>query len=469
MSRSRRDFLRSLAWTGAAAAASGTAATAGRPTRPNIVLLFADDLGYADIGLHGAQDLKTPNIDALGLNGMQFEQGYVTYPACGPSRASLMTGRHHHRIGFPTNPDQVIPTRPGNPRGLSQEEITLPELLKRRGYATGMVGKWHLGHSFDDHPIKHGFDEFYGFMGSLYRYFDLGNLKPPKCIMRGTERVHEKEYLTYAFAREANHFIARHRDEPFFLYVAFNAVHTPLMDDEDPGPVDIPLNGVDDPRENRKTYINMVEALDTAVGDIRAKLREAGLEENTLVFFISDNGGARKTGAYRNDPLRDYKGTLFEGGIRVPFLAEWPGTIPAGSRYQPVVSSMDVYATCARLAGASLPGDRVYDSADLTPVLAGRSAKPLHDEPLFWKAQGMKAVRDGDWKLVVTRDGRPHLYDIRNDIGEEVDLATVYPERTRTLMRAFERWEATLPPPDFKRFPAEEYRRWEKRQERASG
>jgi arylsulfatase A-like enzyme len=424
---------------------------------PNIVVLLADDLGYGDLNIHGASDVQTPNIDALAKSGAQFNEAYVCYPTCGPSRAGLMTGRHHLRFGYPSNPDQVVPTEPGNLVGLPTEEITLAELLKEQGYATGLFGKWHLGFQPECYPMNNGFDEFFGFLGSLYRYFDLGNMTPPHCFMRGFERHHEKEYQTDAIAREGAAFIGRHKDEPFLLYASFGAVHTPLMWDQDPGNVPVSLNGTDDVAENRRMLVNMIEGLDRGVGTILQTLEKLGLDENTLVFFLSDNGGPKATGAYRNGPLRDFKGSVYEGGIRVPLFVRWPGHIEPGQSFQQPVSALDIFATSVAAAGGKLPVDRVYDSQDLLPVIDGQAA----ERSLFWDALGMQGVRLGDWKLVCKNGGRDReLYNIRNDTGEQSNLIGAYPERAADLEKRLRRWQGELPPWKFKWLPPDEYRAW---------
>lgn len=427
---------------------------------PNLVIILADDLGYGDLGIQGATDVQTPHIDALFRGGITFHQAYVAYPACGPSRASLMTGRHHMRMGFPCNPDHIIPTHPGELLGLPHDEITLAEELKKRGYATGMFGKWHLGFQAACHPTQKGFDEFYGFLGSLYRYFDMGNMPMPYSMQRGTEQAVEKEYLTDAFTRESIDFIERHRNQPFLLYLSHLAVHTPLMYDTDPGDADIPLNGTDDVTANRRMMVNMIKGLDRSVGAVMQALKEANLEEQTFVVFLSDNGGPRTGGAYNNRPLRDYKGSLYEGGIRVPMAAYWPGRIPASAHYDHPVQAMDLFATALALAGGVLPKDRTYDSRDLWPVLAGEQRDALHTEPVFWDALGMQAVRDGDWKLVMRNRQVEGLYHIPSDAGEAHNLTDRQPEHARQLQNLFEAWAELLPPPRFQWVGPERYKEW---------
>lgn len=443
-----------------APAVSVQGATAENPAHPNIVLILADDLGYGDLGIHGVQDMETPHIDALFRGGMRFEEAYVTHPTCGPSRAALLTGRHHMRIGFRRNPDHVIPAEPGNLMGLPRDELTLGDLLRNEGYATALIGKWHLGRQKAAHPLNRGFDEYYGFLGSLYRYFDLGNLPLPYSIMRGFEREHEKEYLTHAFAREGIDFIERHKDRPFFLFLSHLAVHTPLMYDDDPN-ARVSLAGTGDVEENRRMLVNMTENLDRSVGEIMQKLNELGLDETTLVFFLSDNGGPEVTGAYSNKPLRGWKGSVFEGGLRVPLAVRWPGQIEPGSKYEYPISAMDIVATAIHLAGGELPSDREYDSRNLVPVLTGEKQDRLHDRPFFWESLGGRAVRRGDWKLVLREDQVEGLYHIPQDPGEQNDLAAKHPERVSALKELYDRWEESCPPWHFTPIGREAFVEWE--------
>lgn len=442
---------------------AGVVVSSAAARLPNVVLLLADDLGYGDLGIQGAADVATPHIDALFRSGMQFKEAYVAYPACGPSRASIMTGRHHMRMGFPSNPDHIVPTAEGNLLGLPHDEVTLADLLKKEGYATGLFGKWHLGFQKANHPLNRGFDEYFGFLGSLYRYFDLGNMKPPHCMMRGFDRVHEKEYQTDAIARESVDFIGRHKEESFLLFTSFGAVHTPLMYDTDPGNKHILLAGTDDVAENRRMMVNMIEGLDRGVGAVMAKLGSEGLLDDTLVFFLSDNGGTKISGAYNNGELRGWKGQLFEGGMRVPMAVSWKGRIDPGQSHGFPVMATDFFATAVAASGGTLPIDREYNSMDLMPVLLGKSDAALHaDEALCWDALGMQAVRRGDWKLVMRGGKSIGLYNIPADAGEKNNLLAAYPERVERLQLDYQNWKGTLPAPAFKWVGPEKFAEWEK-------
>jgi arylsulfatase A-like enzyme len=413
--------------------------------RPNVVIILADDLGYADVGFTGGTNIPTPNIDRLAAGGIRFTQGYVTHPFCSPTRAGLLTGRYQQRFGHEYNP-RYDPK--DDQSGLPTTERTLADVLGQAGYATGAVGKWHLGATARFHPNARGFAEYFGFIGGSHNYFSglpgSGQYTIP--LSRNREAVDEREYLTEAFAREAIAFILRHRSEPFFLYLAFNAPHGPFQ--APPRRYLDRFAGVAD--EHRRTYYAMVGALDDAVGRVLTALREAKLETRTLVFFLSDNGGRREAVVSSNGILRGYKEELFEGGIRVPFVASWPGTLAAAAYEQPVIS-LDVWATTVSAAGATPAGDRRIDGVDLLPYVLGRKSGSPH-ERLFWRTGGglAYAVRQGDYKLVKEKASeKPALFDLARDPGEARDLAAAKPDLLRKLRRAYEAWNAELVAPAF--------------------
>jgi arylsulfatase A-like enzyme len=416
---------------------------AAADAKPNILLIVGDDMGYADVGFHGCKDIPTPHLDALAASGVRFTNGYVTGPYCSPTRAGLMTGRYQQRFGHEFNPSGA--------QGMPVKEVTIADRLKKAGYATALVGKWHLGSQPEMHPQRRGFDEFFGFLGGAHDYFrDDG-------IVRGNESVDEKEYLTDALGREGAAFIERHKGEPWFLYLAFNAVHTPMQADDARM---TKFAGIED--KTRRTYAAMMFAMDEAIGRVQRQIADAGLTERTLVFFISDNGGPTMPGVTVNgsinDPLRGSKRTTLEGGIRVPFVMSWPGRFTPGVFEQPVIQ-LDATATALAAAGVTSTGDAKLDGVDLAPYWTGAKKGTPH-EALFWRFGKQTAIRAGDYKLVrydsnadtfTGQGGQPvtaaKLYNLSNDIGEQTDLAAKMPEKVAELQARWDQWNATLVDP----------------------
>ena len=430
------------------------ATAAAAPRKPNILVIVGDDMGYADIGAHGCKDIPTPHIDSLARNGVRCSSGYVTGPYCSPTRAALLTGRYQQRFGHEFNPG---PPGPGNDAiGLSLDEKTMADRLAAAGYATGMVGKWHLGHVEKFHPLGRGFQEYFGFLGGAHAYFPTATATGPNAVLRGREPADEKQYLTDAFAREAADYVERHKADPFFLYLAFNAVHTPMHAEQKylarvaPG---LP--------ERRRQYAAMMIAMDDAIGAVLAKLRESGLEEDTLVFFISDNGGPPGNSS-DNTPLRGHKASTWEGGIRVPFLVQWKGKLPAGKVFDQPVAQIDILPTALAAAGVQQQPQWKLDGVDLVPHLTGKKESPPH-EALCWRFGNQMAVRMGDWKLVrgrpnagdganrgaaaAARSTQPELFNLATDVGEKNDLSAKQPDKLRELQAAWERWNADNQPP----------------------
>ncbi len=422
--------------------------TLAQSTPPNIVVILADDLGYGDVGFNGCLDIPTPNIDSLAANGALCTNGYATHPVCSPSRAALMTGRYQQRFGYESSPsfDTILPLNPN--LGLPQTELTLAQLLKPAGYVCGAIGKWHLGFAPNLFPRQRGFDEFFGFLDAQQRYYDTW-------IYRDETLVKEPVYLTEAFTREGVSFINRHATEPFFLYLAYNAVHKPY---------DQPPEGYMERVANitnleRRLYAAMVVALDDGVGQVLETLRAQNLLENTLIFFLSDNGAPNKTFT-RNFPLRGYKGDVLEGGVRVPFAVQWTGRLPAQVVYDDMVSSLDIVATAVAAAGVALPTDRAYDGLNIVPYLAGEEVGPLRT--LFWRWFGLGpdgppgstdsiwSVRSGPLKLVLERNKSeqpPALYSLPGDLGETQDLAASQPGDVSALTQLYAQWTLdTIPP-----------------------
>ena len=416
----------------------GGAVAAAADRKPNILLIVGDDMGYADLGVHGCKDIPTPNLDALANSGVRFTNGYVSCPYCSPTRAGLLTGRYQNRFGHEFNPGAKGPDI-----GLPLTEATLADRLQKAGYATGLVGKWHLGNGEKYHPRKRGFDEFFGFLGGAHAYF------PGKGqdILRGTESADEKEYLTDALGREAVAFIDRHKDHPFFLYLAFNAVHTPMHATEAGLKK---FAGIKDP--TRRTYAAMMWAMDEAIGKVMAKVRTEKLENDTLVMFVSDNGGPTMPGTTINGsvntPLRGSKRTTLEGGIRVPFFVSWKGKVQAGQTFDHPVIQLDLHPTALAAAGVGGPSDPKLDGVNLLSFVNRDTRRVPHDA-LFWRFGAQMAVRKGEWKLVrydpVADGGKGRateakLYNLAADVGETTDLAMKEPDRLKGLQALWDDW-----------------------------
>lgn len=457
--------------------------------KPNIIILLADDLGKYDISLYGGKSTPTPQIDSLAASGVTFTDGYVSSSICSPSRAGLLTGRYQERFGHEFQPGDRYPKNNLeyyafkylintdswrlNPKieypsdasiatqGLPQSEITFADLAKRKGYNTAIIGKWHLGHNKGFFPLDRGFDYHYGF----YQAFSLfapeddnpdiinhhhkdftdkmiwGNGRVGiGQIRRDTTIIKDKKYLTETFADEAEAFIDKNKTKPFLLYVPFNAPHTPFQVrkkyyDRFPNVKD----------ENKRVYFAMISALDDAIGRIIAKVKKEGLEENTLIIFASDNGGADYTFATTNAPLKGGKFSHFEGGINVPFALSWKGKIKPHTVYKTPVSSLDIFSTIAAAIHSDLPKDRVYDGVDLISTV--NNNKEAHKN-LYWRSGDAKAIRSGDWKLIIS--GKTHqqwLYNLASDKSEKTDLAQQNPVKVKELQAALQNWEKGLVKP----------------------
>lgn len=407
--------------------------------RPNIIVVLADDLGYADVGFQGCKDIPTPNVDSLARRGIRFTNGYVSHPFCSPTRAGLMTGRYQQRFGHENNPAWL----PGEASvGLPLSETTLPRILSRAGYVTGAVGKWHLGAAPCFHPNERGFTEYFGFLGGGHMYLPgaKGGVEYTIPLLRNKEPVEHTEYMTDHLSAEAASFITRHKSEPFFLYLAYNAVHTPL---QAPEKYLRRFDNIADPR--RRTYAAMTSAMDDGVGLVLKALREQGIERTTMVWFLSDNGGPPPNVApTSNAPLRGHKGTVYEGGIRVPFVVRWPGRLPEGTVIHDPVISLDVLPTAAAAAGAALPAGRKLDGVNLLPCLLGQSAGPPHDV-LHWRTGGGAtwAVRSGSYKLVKQGE-KAELFDLRGDIAETRGLTAEKPDVAAQLQKLHDAWNSEL-------------------------
>jgi arylsulfatase A-like enzyme len=414
----------------------GGAVPAPPDRRTNIVVIVADDLGYADLGIQGSPEVLTPHLDALAAAGARLTNAYVSAPICSPTRAGLMTGRYPQRFGLEFNPPSPAPPEFGLPLG----ETTLAEELRGAGYVTGLVGKWHLGIEAEFHPLNRGFDEFFGFLGGNHSYRDWSFNDDP--VLRGFEPAPDGAYLTDAFSREAVSFIRRHADVPFFLYLSYNAVHRPM--EKPPQHYLDRFPDVSDPR--RQKLLAMLAAMDDGIGAVLDEIDAAGLGSSTLVVFLSDNGAPTELNRSLNTPLRGGKEELFEGGIRVPFIVRWDGRIPAGLEYGDPVIQLDVLPTALAAAGIAAPVDREIDGVNLVPHLDGTGAGEPH-AVLFWRYGEPSAVRRGDWKLLSPGTGPAQLFDLANDIGETTDLAASRPEVVAELEAELADWQAQLQPP----------------------
>ena len=428
--------------------------TAKSEQRPNFIIILTDDQGYADVGFNGCEDIPTPHIDRIAHEGVRFTNGYVTYPVCSPSRAGMITGRYQGRFGYRRNPTL-------NPfdenAGLPLEEENMAEILKKVDYHTGYVGKWHLGTHPKFRPNVRGFDEFYGFVAGGHRYFpeDLvyqtiedvdrrGGWYNTK-LLRNEQRVETDEYLTDELSNEAVDFIVKHHEKPFFLFLSYNAPHTPMQASQKY--LDR-FQHIDD--RLRRVYAAMVSAVDDGVGRVLDTLDNLELDKKTLVFFLSDNGGAANNGS-RNTPLRANKGTVYEGGMRVPFAFRWTGKVPAGIDFHHPISSMDMLGTMAGLTGVEITRDRPLDGVNLIPFLTGEKSGPPH-EVLFWQMfdKDHAVIRSGNDKYIdLNKEDKTELYDLSNDKEEKNDLVDRQAEKAKKLQSQLDAWTKQLEPARF--------------------
>ena len=415
--------------------------TLGASARPNIVFILADDLGYGDLGCYGCEDVQTPNLDRLATEGVRFTDYYANGAVCTPTRAAFMTGRYQQRLGLE---DAVTYQEMG--RGLPEDGQTVADALRGAGYATGLVGKWHLGYDFERRPLQQGFDSFFGFLGGNHHYFQHMDRIGVPDLWLGNESVEREGYTTDLLTAEALAFLAKHREQPFFLYLAHAAPHFPWQ-----GPDD--ANKLVEPKKkswqegDRETYAAMVERLDQGIGQVLHQLDELGLRESTLVVFSSDNGGHTHS---RNAPMRDFKGTIWEGGTRVPCIARWPGHLPAGATTSQVAITMDWTATFRRIAGLGTdPAGE--DGLDLLPILIGD--EPTRERTLFWRITNRRsrktveegrAVRRGSWKFIEEANGEKSLFDLGIDVGEAHNVIGQHPDLVLDLTGALDAWEERI-------------------------
>jgi arylsulfatase A-like enzyme len=422
-------------------------------TKPNLIVIMTDDMGWADVGFNGCKDIPTPNIDRIANEGVRFEEGYVSFPVCGPSRAGFLTGRYQDRFGFTTNPS-IDPKNPTS--GLPLEEETMAQVLRKVNYKSAIIGKWHMGTHPNFHPLERGFDYFYGFLSGGHNYYpdqltvnDLSQVKSKwewyrTKIIENRTIVKTDDYLTDEFSAAAVNYINKQAedDQHFMLYLAYNAPHTPLQATEKylsrfPDIMD----------KKRKTYAAMVSAVDDGVGYVLEALKEKGLDENTIVVFLSDNGGAHNN-ASDNGPLRGLKGDLFEGGIRVPFAMRWKGTISEGNSYNKPISSLDIMATIVAQSNVKINPNRPLDGVNLIPFLTGLENGAPHDY-LFWRKweQNAMAIRHGNFKLVANKQKQqttPNLYDLVKDKSERIEIGSEKNKISKELREKWEQWNSEM-------------------------
>ncbi|MGH8247768.1 MAG: sulfatase [Gammaproteobacteria bacterium] len=398
--------------------------------QPNLIIFYADDLGWGDLGCQGNRDIPTPHIDSIAKNGVRFTQGYVAANYCSPSRAGLMTGRYPTRFGHEFN--SVADTI-----GLDLQETTIADRLKRLGYASICIGKWHLGREAAYRPTKRGFDEFYGTIGNT-SYFNPNNFVDSRVSDDARKITDDSFYTTDAYAARSVDWLEKNKSRSWFLYLPFNAPHMPL---QAPKKYLDRFPNIDDGK--RKLFAAMLSGMDDAVGRVMAKVREMGQEENTLVFFISDNGGPPQDTTSQNGPLRGTKKTAYEGGPRVPFLVQWKGKFPAGKTYDFPVMNLDVLPTIVTAAGGTIEPAAKLDGVDLAPYLTGKNSARPH-RTLYWRRGPQWAVRHGDMKLVVSvgGSGEPELYNLAADIGESKNLARAQPAKVKELQALWNKWSS---------------------------
>ena len=443
--------------------------------KPNLVIFFADDLGYGDIGSFGAQGYETPNLDRMADEGRRFTSFYVSQAVCGASRASLLSGCYANRISLPGAPDHRAK------HGVHVDEVLLPELLRDHGYATGMVGKWHLGHRHPFLPLQNGFEEWLGlpYSNDMWPYHPTSKVYPPLPLFDGNEVINanvtaeDQKHLTTQYTERAVDFVQRNAEHPFFLYVAYAMPHVPLFVSEK----------FDGATENG-LFGDVISEIDWSVGQVLEELKKQGLDENTLVIFTSDNGPNTGKGGNAG-PLKGDKGSTLEGGVRVPFVARWPGTIPGRNESDEAITGMDLLPTLTKLAGGDVPDDRVIDGKDIWPLLAGKpNAKSPHEAIYYLRGRNVSGIRVGDWKYLVNdssekddpkveieltaeerklprkerkalikkrskatsrkREPAEALYNLREDIGEQDNLFVEHPDITKRLKRRLATFETDL-------------------------
>jgi arylsulfatase A-like enzyme len=400
----------------------------------NIIVVVVDDAGYVDFGFMGSQDLETPHIDRLAQDGVVFTDAHVSATVCAPSRAGLLTGQYQQRSGFEANGTGYGDS---GDIGLSDEVTTLAEVLQGNDYQTIAIGKWHLGGTPTDHPNQRGFDEFYGFIGGGRSYFPITNPSPEHMLQQNGERVVFDGYLTDVLGERSVSFVEENQDQPFFMYLAYNAVHTPMEAKES----DLEKYQ----NHPRQKLAAMTWSLDENIGKLRAKLRDLDLLDNTLIYFLSDNGGAHNN-LSNNGPLKGWKGNKFEAGQRVPFIVSWPARIKGGKQFEGLTSSLDIFRTSLAAAGIEPDGALVLDGVNLLPYLQGEKTGAPH-EALYWRKLEESAARISDYKLIHLQDFGSTLYNLSADLGETNDLSSTDTLMYHRLQKGLADWESQMAEP----------------------
>ncbi|WP_372756140.1 sulfatase-like hydrolase/transferase [Mariniflexile sp.] len=402
--------------------------------KPNIIIILIDDAGYADFGFMGCKDLETPNIDKLAKNGVVFTDAHVSATVCAPSRAGLITGKYQQRFGFEAN--DTGDENSGD-IGLSDDVVTMADVFKQNGYKTIALGKWHLGKHKSDHPNQRGFDEFYGFEVGSRSYFPIENPNKGVMLQHNGKRVVFDGYLTDVLGDQSVKYIEENKGKPFFMYLAYNAVHTPM----------------EAKKEHLEKYKNhprqalaaMTWSLDENVGKLRQKLKTLGIEENTLIYFLSDNGGAANNSS-SGGPLKGWKGNKFEGGHRVPFIVSWPSNIKSGQTFTGLSSSLDIFTTSLAAANIKKNSDLILDGVNLLPFLKGEKTGDPHDM-LFWRKLEEAGARMGDFKIVRLKNYGSALYNLESDLGETTNLLDIKKTEFKALDDALKTWESQMMAP----------------------
>jgi arylsulfatase A len=426
----RRDFIKTL--TGGIAATTFLNCSI-TPQKPNIILIMADDLGYGDVGCYGNTWINTPNIDALAKGGMKFTDYHANGPICSPTRAALLTGRYQQRAGI----EGVVSAANHRHAGMALEQITFAELLRQSGYRTAIFGKWHVGYSPEFNPVKQGFDEFRGYVSGNVDYQSHIDQAGYEDWWEQGKLVPENGYVTDLVSQAGADFIKRNQKNPFCLYLAHESPHYPYQGPDDPADRSVgqpkPTQG--SRKDKKAAYKEMIESMDKGVGKIVAAVKNSGLEKDTFIFFCSDNG---HTGPGSSGLLRGKKGTLWEGGTRVPGIANWPGKIKPGSQSDEMILSMDIFPTISKLAQAPISQDLELDGVNFSDVLL--KGEKLRERTVFFRFKKFKVARKNQWKYLAEGE-QEYLFDLENDLGERNNLAERYPNIFKELIEAFEIWE----------------------------